>query len=169
MLEDELWAKVRDCFAEDNGSLPGIEIGCLSKDELSAVYLNLRKRSHLYSEAAEFRSEVDQTSLPVDSVPDAAALVAECQAAPFHVSIDGLFVGGHELPLLGLFIFQDSIEIDYRMGPTWGPGEVNGLFLLLRELYKLAPSAVIHPAAFEGPPYPERFAQAWAQFQEGIS
>jgi hypothetical protein len=166
VLEDELWAKVRDCFATDDGSLPGIEIDCLSSAEVSAVYLNLRGRSHLYNEAAEFWSEVEHASLPIDSVPDAAALVVRYQAAPFHICIDGLVAGGHALPTLGLFIFQDMIAIDYRMGPCWGPGEVKGLFLLLRELCKLAPSAVVKPATGEGPPDPDRFAQAWADFRE---
>ena len=95
---------------------------------------------------------------------NAAALVASGLAAPFHFCISNLHVNGVELPVLGVFVFKDAIEIDYRMGPHWGPAEVEAFFGLLREICEFTPGAMIRPADCEGPPNSERFSEAWTEF-----
>lgn len=163
-MSDSLWAQVSQCFATDDGSLSGIEISRLSPGGVSALYAMLRRRSRLEGEPPEFWSRTAEASLPVDSMPDAAALVAEGQAEPFHHCISGLIAGGVELPTLGVFVWQHTIELDYRMGGEWGPSQVAAFFELLRQCCALDAGAVVTPAAFEEPPYPERFVQAWSSY-----
>src|SRR5262249_8158556 len=154
-------AQVSRSFDTDDGSLPGIEITNLSPDGVTTIYTMLRARSRLAGEAPEFWSRNQGTSLPVDSVPNAAALVAAETAEPFHHCIAGLVAAGVELPVLGVFVWQDTVELDYRMGREWGPSQVAGFFELLRDCCALDPSAVVKPAECEGPPYSKQFAEAW--------
>jgi hypothetical protein len=100
----------------------------------------------------------------VDSVPNAAALVAGAQAEPFHHCISGVVASGVELPILGVFVWRDAVELDYRMGDEWNPGRVAGFFELLRDCCDLDAGATVAPANSEGPPYSERFAEAWRSY-----
>jgi hypothetical protein len=165
-VSDDLWTQVGECFNTDDGSLPGIEIANLSADGVAAIYAMLRGRSKLAGEPPVFWSRTNDESLSVDSVPNAAALVVAGQAEAFHHCIEGVLAAGAALPVLGVFVWQDCVELDYRMGPEWGPSQVAGFFELLRDCCAIAPEAVVIPAKFEGPPYPDRFAQAWATHNE---
>ena len=165
MTNEELWQTVRECFEEDDGSLPGIELSPLTPAGLSAVYALLRNRSQMAgSEPATFWDRTAEQSISIDSVPDAAALVATGRADAFHHTIQGLRAAGVELPVLGLFVFPDSLEIDYRMGPEWGPAEVAGLFELLRDCCAVAPQTSVRSAEQEGVPDPTAFSKAWAKY-----
>jgi hypothetical protein len=118
MTNEDLWKAVRDCFEEDDGSLPSIDLRSLTPGGLSAVYAMLRRRSRPSgTEPASFWDRQSEEQVLVDLVKDAAALVASGEAEAFHHTIEGLVVAGVELPVLGIFVFPDSIEIDYRMGP----------------------------------------------------
>ena len=166
---DSLWDQVGACFDTDDGSLPGIEVSKLSPDELAAIYAMLRSRSHVEGDPPEFWSTVEEASRPVDSVPNAAALVASGQAEAFHMLIAGLVASGVPLPPIGVFVWPDTIELDYRMGSDWGPPQVAGFFELLRDCCRLAAGALVVPADCEGPPYPKRFLQAWSSFVGGAA
>jgi hypothetical protein len=161
-----LWSQIRECFQEDDGSLPGIEIDQLSPDGVASIYAMLRDRSQLAGEYAEFWICEQQASVPVDSVPNAAALVAAGKAETFHHCICGLMSGGVELPTLGVFVFPTSIELDYRMGPEWNSAKVAGFFELLRDCCALEPTAVVVPASSEGPPDPRQFSEVWNRYVE---
>lgn len=163
-----LWEDVRPCFDTDDGSLPGIEIAGLSSAGVSAVYAMLRSRSRLCGAIPTFWSRTYDKSIEVDSVPDAAALVVSGEAEPFHHCIEGMLVSGVELPVLGVFVWQDGIELDYRMGQDWGPAEIAGFFELLRNCCALDPAAAIAPAELEGPPDPELFLQVWLAYAQSI-
>lgn len=163
---DDLWDEVGMCFNADDGSLPGVEIANLSPAGVSAVYEMLRRRSRLCGAPPEFWSRTRDESVPVDSVPDAAGLVAAGEAEAFHHCVEGVVSGGVELPVLGVFVWPDCVELDYRMGREWGPTQVAGFFDLLRECCDLAPTAIIVTAEFEGPPYPDRFIRAWALYKK---
>jgi hypothetical protein len=163
-VSDRLWQQVSECFDTDDGSLPGIEVAKLSPDGVAAVYTMLRQRSRLATESPEFWSRTLEASLPVDSVPNAAALVAAGQADAFHHCIAGVVAAGVELPVLGVFVWPDRIELDYRMGREWGPTQVAGFFELLWDCCALDSAAGVVPAETEGPPYPDRFARAWASY-----
>src|SRR5262249_59029194 len=163
-VSESLWQQVGECFKTDDGSLPGIEVAKLSPEGVAAVYAKLRERSRIATDSPEFWSRTSEASLPVDSVPNAAALVAAGHAEPFHHCISGVVAAGVELPVIGVFVWQDVVELDYRMGPDWGPTQVAGFFELLRDCCSLDPGAVVVPAEFEGPPYPDRFARAWTSY-----
>jgi hypothetical protein len=158
--------QIAECFCYDDGGLPSIAINGLSSHGLSAIYAMLRKRSKLAgNEPFLFYHRIQNDSVSIDSVPDAAALVVEEQADAFHFCIEGVIAAGVELPILGIFVFPDGIEIDYRMGSVWGPDQIAGFFELLKDCCALDPSAVVEPAKFDGPPYPEIFARAWASYK----
>jgi hypothetical protein len=161
---NSLWDEVGVCFDTDDGSLPGIEVAKLSAAGVSAVYAMLRRRSRLSGDPPEFWSRTRDASVPVDEVPDAAGLVAAGEADAFHHCVEGVVAGGVELPVLGVFVWPDVVELDYRMGREWGPAQVAGFFELLRECCALDPSAVVVPATSEGPPYPQRFLRAWSSY-----
>jgi hypothetical protein len=168
-VSDRLWAQLSECFETDDGSIPGIEITGLSPAGVAAVYAMLRRRSRLDGEPPDFWSRTEQASLPVDSVPNAAGLVAGGEADAFHHCISGVVAGGVELPTLGVFVWPDTVELDYRMGPDWGPSQVAGFFELLRDCCALDTGAVVTPADSEGPPYPDRFARAWSSYNSSAA
>ena len=162
---DELWDEAGVCFDTNDGSLPGIEVAKLSPAGVSAVYAMLRRRSRLHNAPTELWNRTRDDAVPVDSVPDAAGLVAAGEAEAFHLCVEGLVAGGVELPVLGVFVYPDGVELDYRMGREWGPAQVAGFFELLRDCCALDPSAVVLPAECEGPPYPDRFLRAWSAYK----
>jgi hypothetical protein len=169
-VSESLWQQVGKCFATDDGSLPGIEVADLSPQGVAAVYAMLRRRSRMASDSTEFWSRTREASLPVDSVPNAAVLVAAGEAEPFHHCISGAVAAGVELPELGVFVWPDAVELDYRMGPESGPAQVAGFFELLKDCCAVDPGADIRPAESEGPPYPDRFqrARAWYSGREQV-
>ena len=161
---NSLWDEVGVCFNNDNGSLPGIEVANLSPTGVSAVYAMLRRRSRLSGDPPEFWNRTRDASVPVDAVSDAAGLVAAGEADAFHHCVEGQVAGGVELPVLGVFVWPDAVELDYRMGREWGPALVAGFFVLLRVCCALYPSEVVLPAKSEGPTYPQRFLRAWSSY-----
>jgi len=129
----------------------------------------LRTRSCLWGDLSpEFWSRSQAVSIPVDSVPSAATLVASGEAEAFHHCIAGVVSAGVELPVIGVFVWQDTIELDYRMGKEWGPHQVAGFFELLRECCALDPGASVVPAKGEGPLYPDQFVNAWRRFNAQV-
>ncbi len=152
------------CFDTDDGSLPGVEVRGLSPAGVSAVYAMLRWRSRVTGAPPEFWSRTRDESVPVDAVPDAAGLVAAGEAEAFHHLIEGVVAGGVELPALGVFVWPAVVELDYRMGREWGAAQVSGFLELLHDCCALDPAAVVAPAEFEGPPYPDRFLRAWSAY-----
>jgi hypothetical protein len=164
-LSENLWESVGVCFDTDDGSLPGIEVAHLSSAGVAAVYAMLRRRSHLVGDPPVFWSRVEEACIAVDAVPNAAALVASCDADAFHHCISGIVAASVELPIIGVFVWPNAVELDYRMGSEWSAVRVAGFFELLRDCCACDPTAVIVPAEFEGPPYPDRFAEAWSRYQ----
>jgi len=165
-MSANLWEQVHMCFDTDDGSLPAVVIDNLPPVGVASVYLMLRQRSRMATAFPQFHSYPDDAALPVDSVPNAAALVPTGQAAPFHHCIAGVVAGGVELPVLRVYVWPDAVELDYRMGPEWGPTQVAGFFDLLRDCCVLAPGAVVVSAVSEGPPYSARFSLAWAWYRD---
>ncbi len=160
-MSDELWNAIRGCFETDDGSLPSIEINCLSTGDVEAIYSSLRERSRLWNNDAVFWDVKRKCEVPVDSVENAASLVAQKIAEPFHICLTELTVKDVTLPDLGVFILPDSIELDYRMGAEWSRDRVAALFLLLCQLANMALSAAIEPSWPEGPSDPDVFRRVW--------
>jgi hypothetical protein len=78
----------------------------------------------------------------VADYPDAAKLVAEGVAEPFHVLAPGLEFAGAVLPDLGVFVWPDELTLDYRMGSEWDRPQLIGLFEFLRQLASIASGQV---------------------------
>jgi hypothetical protein len=139
-----LWDDLRDLFDTDDGSLPEIRVNYSDCSATVAGYALLRERAaRIVSERASLWSNTQSTSLPVDSVPNAAALVVSGEAASFHVVLGGIQSQGVTIPDLGVFVFSDQLALDYRMGPDWGARELRALFALLAELAALDPQASV--------------------------
>ena len=163
------WSRIAGNFTEDDGSLPGIGINNLSPAGVSAIYRMLRARSLVVGDSNVFWSLVEAMDKPVDSVPDPAIQVATRQAEAFHVLLASITVRGVVLPDIGVFIWPDAVELDYRMGPAWGMAQVVGFFELLKECCALDPAAVVEPEPGEGVPEPEQFRRAWTEYQRFLA
>lgn len=163
---DELWALLRPCFGADDGSLPTFEVQNLGASEVARIYSLIRNRSTVVSENPSYWDSESETERSIDDVPNAASLVTAGKAEPFHFSVEGLEGEGAEIPCLGVFVFQDSIAFDYRMGPGWGPRQVLALFSWLKQLIDAAGGARLVPSASDGPPDPTAFELAWRNFRE---
>jgi hypothetical protein len=98
-------------------------------------------------------------------VPNAAALVMSREAEPFHVVFGGIATDGCEIPDLGVFVFHESLALDYRMGPEWGPPQLYSFFQLLMELTSLDPNCTLTLDKLVTAEIRERFQKAWIRFQ----
>jgi hypothetical protein len=127
--------ELSEYFENDDGSLPEIEI---TFADPSAVPLALK---HLYDRGARnvtvkggyvWISE-SQSEKPF-SGPDDAFLVASGVAEAFHVVLGGIAGTNCPIPDLGVFVFTDTLALDYRMGSDWGPLQIQSFLELLRQL-----------------------------------
>ncbi len=164
----ELWDQLHDLFDTDDGSLPDIEINNLSGREVIEIYAYLRAHSRITSNQQYFWSTTENKDVPVDAVPNAAQLVVNGEAEVFHVVVQGLAFGGAIIPDLGIFVFNDFITLDYRMGLEWGPAELNALFLCFGKILKIAPLAEITLPPMYYAYLNERFNQALRQYQANM-
>ena len=53
-MDDDIFQVVRSCFEEDDGSLPGVELNCLSAEQVAGVYAYVRERSQVSTQLPEF-------------------------------------------------------------------------------------------------------------------
>jgi hypothetical protein len=155
---------IERCFVEDDGSLPGIELKFGNPDEVPRVYEFLVSRSTITTPNATYWDEQKQCDVRIDTVPHPAMLVARGFASHFHHCVAGLSIDGTVLPELGVFVFKDSIEIDYRMGPEWTRNCILAFLELIHRLHCLAPSAELSCAVVEEMPASDSFLLAWREY-----
>ena len=167
-MDDHAFQLVCDCFIYDDGSLPGIELTGLTRQDVAAIYAFIRRGSRLSNDAAEFWNKREERPISLDAVANAAELVANGEADSFHFCFTGLRVGGVELPELGLFVFEDNVELDYRMGRHWTRSTITAFFKMLRELCDLAPQAKVAIPSAEPPPESDRFLEAWSRYCQTV-
>ena len=141
-LTSWLWSELCDLFDTDDGSLPEVRVDYMDSAATVSGYALLRGRAaRVVSENACFWSKTHSADRPLDSVSNAAVLVVSGEAEAFHVVLGGIQSRGVTIPDLGVFVFPDQLAFDYRMGPAWGPKELEALFELLGELIALDPHA----------------------------
>ena len=128
--------KLFDIFQEDDGSLPDIELDNLSGDEVILGYEIIRNSStHISSKDSTYWSIVKEKDIPILFTDNPATKVISDDAEPFHLCFGGIkSPTGKTIPDLGLFVFQNSLALDYKMGEDWNKDAIDGLFELLISL-----------------------------------
>jgi len=158
-----LWKELRDLFETDDGSLTEINIKFKKSEAIVHGFALLRKRANkTIPENASFWSKVREEDQLVNSVPNAASLVVDDKAQPFHIVLSGIKSNGIEIPDLGVFIFQMQITIDYKMGHEWGPEELEAFFELLRDIAACDENSSV--VLQEGDIHEKLFAKSWQQW-----
>ena len=100
----------------------------------------------------------------MDPVSNAAALVVSGEAEAFHLVLGGLQSQAVTIPDLGVFVFPDQLALDYRVGPAWGPSEVEAFFRLLGELAALDQQASLSLEEGVLADVVARFQNAWRRW-----
>jgi hypothetical protein len=133
----DAWDRLRWLFDTDDGALYDIRLTGLDETGLVAAFEFVRSRSAVTPEGNFWHTGLERDQQVAD-YPDAAQLVTRGFAEPFHVLTHGLKFAGAVIPDLGVYVWQEEITLDYRMGPEWGRPQLIALFELLRQLAALA-------------------------------
>ena len=161
-----LWDQLHDCFDTNDGSLPEFRVTYFDRQAMVKGFRLLRDRAANINESASFWSVTDEADRAIDSVPNAAALVVSGEAEAFHFVACGIRSGATVLPDLGVFVFDDELALDYRMGPDWGPAKLCAFFDLVADLTSLDSDATLSFAEQYYPGADKRLTSAWRKFQE---
>lgn len=159
-----LWQDVRALFEADDGSLPEIRIAYRNTPATAIGYEQLVTSAAGVVSHAYFWSKVREEEVPLDAVPNAAALVVSGEAEPFHVVLNAITSNDVMIPKVGVFVFPSELVLDYRMGAEWRESEVVALFELLSKLKAHDSHASIllkHRATRR---IDARFARAWERW-----
>jgi hypothetical protein len=160
-----LWQSLRDLFQVDDGSLPEIRVNFVDSQATANGYELLRTRANsVVTQKPYFWSKARNAEVPLDSVPNPAALVVSGESEPFHVVLGGIDSNGAVMPDLGVFVFPDQLALDYQMGPQWNPSNVHALFRLLTELVALDSRATISLEENVVSEVEGRFRDAWRRW-----
>ncbi len=160
-----LWAELKDLFEKDDGSLPEVRVNYADKNAVASGYSLLRGCASEYvNERAYFWSKSKNEELQLESVPNAAALVVAGDASPFHVVLAGVQSQGATIPDLGVFVFQNQLALDYRMGSCWTPTVLEAFFRLLLELCDLDEKSSLSLEDGVVGNVTARFQQAWHRY-----
>ncbi|SRR6266536_385208 len=160
-----LWHEFHSIFDTNDGSLPEIDIAALSPASLADMWSYLRYAATAYVGDAWFWHTATHQQIPLDSVPNAAQLVVTGEADVFHTVLRGMTFFDTIIPDLGVFVFQDTISLDYRMGSDWNAAAVTALFELLRHLHHLDRNATITLSkTFFSADWRRRFTTAFATY-----
>jgi hypothetical protein len=164
MEAEQLWEELHYLFDTDDGSLPEISIMNLSKDGVVAIFSYLQCNCHNIANNASFWSIEDQQDKPIDSVPNAAALVVQRRAEPFHFVCEGLAYMGQVIPDIGVFVFDDQINLDYQMGQEWNATKLKALFGILKDLKRIEAGAKVSIEHYALPKVRKHFETTWERF-----
>ena len=129
----DAWDRLRWLFDTDDGGLYDIRLTGLDEAGLVNAFEFVRSRANLTTDARFWHTELQQDQRVAD-YPDAARMVVQGIAEPFHVLARGLEFDGAVIPDLGVFVWADEMTLDYRMGPEWDWPQLLALFELLRQL-----------------------------------
>jgi hypothetical protein len=159
----KVWKKLRFLFDTDDGSLPEVRVTELSSGGLAAVVDFIRSRAAVNADTPFWHRALDREER-LDAYSNAATLVAQGQADPFHFLASRLSFHGVVLPDLGVFVFPDEVALDYRMGNEWGEPQVLALFELLRRLAALDTGARVRLDRHVSARVERLFLDAWSEY-----
>lgn len=159
----DVWERFREFFEEDDGSLPGVNIRGMPPEVVDRTYRFLRSIGGTLDDCIppptlHFVGRDEST--PVDSVPNAAELVARGEVEPIHFVFSVTF-DGIRTPPLGLWVVEDGIGLDIRMGPEWTPPSAIAYLELLRKIWNDTPNPRLE---FEEFARKEAFESLWSEF-----
>lgn len=137
-------------FREDDGSLPTVEFDELAPESVGKLYRFVSENGHCVSESPTVWDNEEQVDVPLMSLSDPCGWLQDGRVDSFHCCFGGILIGGTVIPDLGIFVFKDAVQIDFRMGNDWNPANVGAFFKLLACLKSLAPESKIKSAATEG-------------------
>jgi hypothetical protein len=162
MNQDQLWEAIHELFDTISGELPEIDLDCLSGHQIIKIFSLLA--AHSKEILGTFWDNKMNADRPICSVENAAKMVVEGKASCFHALMRGIEINGTAIPDLGVFVYEDNMSLDYRMGPKWGPRELAALFQLLGRIKKLAPDIKVRhwdeePGDMQGP-----FQKTWQEY-----
>lgn len=138
---EELWRELAYLFEEDDGSLPEVRLIDIPSGGAARIFQELRNRAEPLEPTQTIWDEELGRDVPLEDVPDAATLVAEERIQGFHVVLRGISSHSIRLPELGVFVCQNNVELDYRMGSEWNAEVLAAFVELLADLRRLAPAA----------------------------
>jgi hypothetical protein len=164
MEAQHLWKELHNLFDTDDGSLPEIWLSELSPNGVVAIFSYLQNAGDCISNDSSFWSIEEQRDKAINSVPNAAALVVEGLAEPFHCLCQGLTFEGIQIPDLGVFIFDDHITLDYRMGEEWNAKKLKALFGILKELKWICPEAKVSIEDYALAKVRRHFESTWEKY-----
>ena len=169
MEPEHLWKELHYLFDTDDGSLPEIWIVNLSKEGVVAIFSYLQNACRAIANGAVFWSLEDQQEKPINSVPNAADLVVQGRAEPFHLLCQGLTYDGVVLPDIGAFVFGNQIALDYRMGKEWDALKLRALFGILKEAKTIDSRARISIEEYASPQVRKQFETMWREFSQAAN
>lgn len=158
----DVWAEFRQHFEFNDGSLPEVQLEDLGA---AGVLSACRRLTEMGEFDAGFRGAWDVTenrSRDDLSFLESVQGVVEHRFESFHWTFSRVRVGGVELPELGVFVFDDAIYLNYRMGPAWTSATVTAFLELLELLLSVAPSSRL--ASGSSMLRPDAFMQSWTAF-----
>lgn len=134
---DELWSAVSDLFADNDGSLPEIEITGLSPEGAQAIFEELMRRGRPALPDPMVWDEATDKDVRIEDTPNAGLLAAQGRMRSLHFVLAGIEHEGVQLPDLGLSIYPEGVSLDYYMGPHWNAVTAAAFVDLLSELKQL--------------------------------
>ena len=156
-----------ELFAENDGSLPEIEITGVSPQGAQAIFEELMRRGRPALPDPTVWDEVTDEDVRIEDTPNAGLLAAQGRMRSLHFVLAGIEHNGVQLPDLGLSIYPDGASLDYYMGPHWNAVTVAAFVDLLGELKQLGRGRdlVAHPEGGSTPdPDQERFHDAVTRY-----
>ena len=120
-------------FSADDGTLPEVEFQEVPGTAVRESYLFIQScASRIESVRATFWSKLQQAEIPIEFGTDPVQKLLDGEAEPFHLVFGGVeSPSGKTVPALGVFVFETTIAIDYRMGVSWNLKAVEGFFEIL--------------------------------------
>ncbi len=146
----DAWQITSFNFREDDGSLPTVEFNQLNAESVANIYRFIRANGHCVSDSPTVWDTLKQSDIPLMPLDDPCEWLQEGRIDSFHCCFGGISVDGIVIPDLGIFVFKDAVQIDFRMGKEWSAINVDAFFRMLAYLKSIAPESKIKSAESEG-------------------
>ncbi|UHQ56258.1 hypothetical protein [Microbulbifer sp. YPW16] len=125
-------------FVTDDGSLPEVQVSFSVPSLVPVAFKHLYDRGarNVTANGGDLWIKTSKIEKPFLGHED-AALVASGDAEAFHVVLAGIAGSSTPIPDLGVFVYKDGLDFDYRMGAAWGKSEIQSFLTLLGQLCEL--------------------------------